>query len=211
MDDIAQLFPLEFRTPGTDAGSALGVALEYWVEMSGSVMADNPEHDYEELANPELFFNRILEEAMIDTATKGGTPTCEFWPSLDAKRYPEIDRFTLLEEMVTVVAYAVLAMKAEHEGKHDEAWIYAADARYWAGILRAAWAYTKNRRNPAAELAKRRHAENEDLKKVALEYWRDNIDRSLSASKAANELLKVVYLSHKTLSGLVAKEKKKQS
>lgn len=61
----------------------------------------------------------------------------------------------------------------------------------------------------ASELAKLRHAENYALSASALAYWRENIDPNLSAAKAANELLRVVPLSHKKLSELVSAEKKK--
>lgn len=66
------------------------------------------------------------------------------------------------------------------------------------------------KRNPAAELARRRHAENYALANDALKYWREKIDPNLSASKAANELIGVVPLSHKKLAELVSAEKKKQ-
>lgn len=61
----------------------------------------------------------------------------------------------------------------------------------------------------AATLAKKRHAENYAFAAYAVEYWKKNIDPSLSASKAANELIGVVKLSHKKLSEIVSAEKKK--
>lgn len=67
------------------------------------------------------------------------------------------------------------------------------------------------KRNPAAELARRRHAENYAMVDDALKYWRENIDPAISASKAANELVRVVPLSHKKLAQVVAAEKKKQT
>lgn len=65
--------------------------------------------------------------------------------------------------------------------------------------------------NPAAELAKKRHAETYALAKEAIEHWRENIPADLSAQKAANELVKVVPLSHKKLAEYVSAEKKKVS
>ncbi len=65
-------------------------------------------------------------------------------------------------------------------------------------------------RNPAAELARRRHAENYAMVDDALKYWREKIDPAISASKAANELVRVVPLSHKKLAQVIAAEKKKQ-
>lgn len=63
---------------------------------------------------------------------------------------------------------------------------------------------------PAQNLARLRHAENYALANDALKYWREKIDPNLSASKAANELIGVVPLSHKKLAELVSAEKKKQ-
>lgn len=64
-------------------------------------------------------------------------------------------------------------------------------------------------RSAASAMAKQRHKENYALAETAIKYWRENIDRNLSASKAAEELLKVVPLSHKKLAELVSIEKKK--
>ncbi len=63
--------------------------------------------------------------------------------------------------------------------------------------------------NPAAKLAKLRHAENYAMAADALEFWRENIDPSLSAEKAASILERIVPLSHKKLAAVVSKEKKK--
>lgn len=212
MDEVAESVPRELRTPITEAGSALNAAWDFWVEMSINLMADNPEYDYGELANPESFFaSKIFGQAWDDAATNGDKSVDEIGLSLDGKRDPESAPFALLQVMNAVVAYAVQAMKAEKGDKHDEAWTYVADARYWAGILRAAWTGKKHGTNPAVELAKRRHAENYALIGDALKYWREKIDPTLSASKAANELVRVVPLSHKKLAELVAAEKKKQT
>jgi hypothetical protein len=210
MDEIAESVPRELRTPITVAGSALNVAWDFWVEMSGNLMADNPERDYGVFANPESFFaSKIFGEAWDDTATNGDKSVNEIGLSLDGQRDPESAPFALLQVMSAVVAYSVQAMKAENGEKHDEAWTYAADARYWAGILRAAWTGKKHGTNPAVELAKRRHAENYALIGDAVKYWREKIDPTISASKAANELLRVVPLSHKKLAEVIAAEKKK--
>lgn len=64
--------------------------------------------------------------------------------------------------------------------------------------------------NVASILAKKRHTEHYALKEHAAEYWRKNIDPNLSASKAANELLQIVPLSHKTLAAIVSAAKKNQ-
>jgi|GEM_PF-2352258 hypothetical protein len=208
MDEMTKRVPRELRTPITEAGSALNVAWEFWVEMSRKLMADNPERDY--LEDPESFFWSTISEAWDDPATNGDEAVEEIGLSLDGKRDPESAPFALLQAMFAVVAYAVQAMKAEKADKHDEAWTYAVDAQYWAGILWASWAEKMHGTKPAVELAKRRHAENYALIEDALKYWHEKIDPTISASKAANELVRVVPLSHKKLAEVIAAEKKKQ-
>ncbi|WP_233831786.1 hypothetical protein [Paraburkholderia sp. ZP32-5] len=66
-------------------------------------------------------------------------------------------------------------------------------------------------RNPAAEMAKLRHAESRELIKDAVAHWRANIDPTLSAQKAATELTKVVPLSHKKLAEIISAAKKSTS
>lgn len=61
----------------------------------------------------------------------------------------------------------------------------------------------------AATLAKKRHAENYAMVAQAVKYWRENINPDLSASKAANELVQVVPLSHKKLAEIISAEKRK--
>jgi hypothetical protein len=65
------------------------------------------------------------------------------------------------------------------------------------------------RTNAAAQMARMRHKENYALANTAVEYWREHIDPNLSASKAANQLVQIVPLSHKKLAELVSAEKKK--
>ena len=64
--------------------------------------------------------------------------------------------------------------------------------------------------NPAALLARRRHAENYALTEEVIKLWKQNIDPSLSAQKAANELIRYVPLSHKKIAEIVAAQKKKK-
>ncbi|NJM12619.1 MAG: hypothetical protein HC889_12760 [Synechococcaceae cyanobacterium SM1_2_3] len=218
--DIVGRVPREMRTPITDAFSALCVAWEFWIEMSSHLMADNPNQDYGENADPETFFlNNFFKSAWDDPATNGDKLVDEIRLSADEIGLPldgeyasnNIAHFALIQVMIAAVAYAVQVMKAEKNDKHNEAWTFAADAKYWAGILQAAWAAKMDRENPAAELAKKRHAEHYAMIEDAVQYWRDNIDKNLSASKAANELIRVVPLSHKKLAEVIAAEKKKRS
>lgn len=179
--------------------------------MCGWLTQDDSESDSDLLADPEsVFDSKIFGQAWDDPTTNGDKAVEEIRISTDGVPVSERFPITLLEEMTAVVAFAVQAIKAEVSDKHDEAWTYAADARYWAGVLLATWVHVKDVKNPAVELAKMRHAENHALIGDALKYWRENIDPSLSASKAANELVRVVPLSHKKLAEVVAAEKKKR-
>lgn len=244
MDESAESAPRELRTPTTEAKVALRAARDFFVDISETMMANNPGRDYGKLIDPESFFtSEIFSEAWNDPATSGDKSVDEIGPSLvdweirffpggygvndlevprrDPQIYPASPTL-MLHVMSAIVAYAVQAMKAEQGGKHDEAWKYAADARYWAGILRASWdwlgalkvsqAEKMNATNPAVELAKKRHAEHYAMSEYVLKYWREKIDPSLSASKAADELLRarVVPLSHKKLAEIVSSEKKKR-
>lgn len=53
-----------------------------------------------------------------------------------------------------------------------------------------------------------RHKENYELKKQAIDYWCANIDLNLSNDKAANELVKIVPMSHRKLSEYVSEAKR---
>ncbi|RAS17581.1 hypothetical protein DFO50_103192 [Microvirgula sp. AG722] len=210
MNEVTESMPREMRTPITEAGSALSCANDFWVELSRDLMTDHPGLDFGEFESPESFFDsNIFGDAWIDPATNGDKSVDEIGLSLDGERDPENAPFALLQVMSTIVAYAVQAMKAEKNNKRDEAWTYASDARYWAGILQAAWGGKKHGTNPAAELARRRHAGNYALVADALKYWREEIDPTISASKAADKLVRVVPLSHKKLAEVIAAEKKK--
>lgn len=60
----------------------------------------------------------------------------------------------------------------------------------------------------ASFAAKIRHTETYELKKYAIEYWREHIDPKLSNPKAADLLLKVVSVSHRKLVDYVAEAKR---
>lgn len=55
-----------------------------------------------------------------------------------------------------------------------------------------------------------RHKESRESKEFARKYWSENIDPKLSASKAANTLMKVVPYEHRTLQNWVYEWRKEQ-
>ena len=60
----------------------------------------------------------------------------------------------------------------------------------------------------ASKAANARHVETYELKKQAMDYWREHINPNLSNPKAADLLLKVVALSHRKLVEYVAEAKR---
>ena len=234
MNESEKTALLDLRTPNTEAREAILVAWQFYVELNNKVKADYPEQLTEE--DPEsYFYENILKKALGLSATNKDKKkwddkiTCE-------QEVTEIIRmlvsvfgqrdgiliYTLLIAMHAVIAHAAQAINAEIIDKHEQAWAFASDARYQAGVLQVAWQHfkifangktkigEKRSKNPAAELAKLRHAENYAMAEEALKYWQENIDLSRSAQKAANELIGVVALSHKKLAEIVAAAKKKQ-
>ena len=213
MDDqeITIQVPREMRTPTTEAGESLNVAWDFFVGLAGRIQAANPSLKTELLSDPEKYFaSNIFNVAWDNPDTCGDKAVDEIGLSLHGERDPISAPFALIQTMSAVVNYAVQAIKAEKGGRRDQAWTYVADARYWSGILRAAWTEKIHGENPAVELARKRHTENYAMADDALKYWKEHIDPNISAAKAANVLMGVVPLSHKKLSEIVSAEKKKQ-
>ncbi|MDR1647774.1 MAG: hypothetical protein LBR88_07055 [Zoogloeaceae bacterium] len=207
------LIPRKMRTPGIYAEEALNVTSTVFTDAVAKSMADDPNHDYGELANPEKYFkNKIFDKAWDNPETDGDKSLDEIRLFLDGKRDPDNTSPELLQLMNIVVAYSVQAIKAEKDGRHEEAWTYAVDAQCWGAALQTLWSSIKEGdENPAVAMATLRHVEHNALKADAIKYWRENIDPNLSAEKAANMLTKVVPLSHKVLAAAVAEAKKKRA
>ncbi|WP_200157929.1 hypothetical protein [Allochromatium vinosum] len=192
--------PRHLRTPITEAGSAISAACDWWIDLCANIKPEN-------ISDPEdFFFEKAFESAWDNPEEDGQKHINELLSNVEYE-----SNFALLHVMNAVVAFSVQAMKAEQDGRHNDAWTYAVDAKYWAGILKAAWA-DKKHSNPASELARRRHAENYALAQEAIKYWEQNIDPSLSAQKAATELDRagVVPLSHKKIAEIIAAERRRR-
>lgn len=223
----AKEIPRELRTAITEAASALNIAIEFYAEFAELVMEIIPAEDREKLrpsdSDQHYFEHQFIEEvfgkAWRDDSTDGDKTAAMIGrtPEGELPTDDEATPFIFLSVAETIAAYAVQAMKASKNGpkQNNLAWSYAVNANYWAGILTAAWERRESnekdgmRENPAAALAKLRHAETYSMREEALKYWRDNIDPALPAAKAANALLAVVPMSHKKLAELVSAAKKK--
>lgn len=198
------------RTPVEDAGYALYCAREFFIEVTDSYITKNPNADWGEVADPESFFETYLfGGAWANPNTDGDKLIDKIGLGRDGKEIFSSE--ILLNVMSVVVAYVVQAMKAAENDKQHLAWTYTVDAHLWAGILQTSWVLRKSEENPAKLLAKKRHAENYSLINDALKHWRENVDPNLSAAKAANELMRVVPLSHKKLAEVISAEKKRLS
>jgi hypothetical protein len=219
--------PRERRTPITEAYSSLMIAMDFWcwllaeIETDSKLTSNDDEYaeaeadhgqtinDDEHSSDAESYFiDHIFGDAWNDPNTNGDELEEQIGLSLDGARDPKTAPLALIQIMFTVVAYTVQAWKSEKSGKHDEAWTYAADAQYWAGILNALHSEKIYRENPAVSMANRRHEETRALKKEVIKYWKENIDPHLTAQKAANKLLDVFSLSHKTLAEYISEGKK---
>lgn len=207
----------ELRTPITEAAAALNVAWTFFVEVTERIKAENPDGVSSDLSDPNSYFiERIFSSAFDDPNTDGDASADRIGLDLEGQK-SDTAPFALIQVMETIVAYVAQAFKAAEKDADGEnfdhaqklAWSYAIDATYWSGILKAEWGYKQFPDNPATELAKKRHAENYELIKLAQKHWKENIDPSLSAQKAANHLIGVVPLSHKKLAEVVSAEKKK--
>lgn len=199
------------RTPRTEAVAALDIVWRCWVNLCSDLATKNPDDmEIAQLARPKVFFtSKIFREWKNDQDKIKAILADEFGSVFGADQSPESARHVLLQAMAGVVACANQTLAAENNGQRDQAWIYAADTSFWAGALVATWGERKFAINPATRLANKRHKEHYAMIEQAKEYWRKNINPTISASKAADRLQKVVPLSHKKLAEVIAVEKKK--
>lgn len=111
-----------------------------------------------------------------------------------------------------VVAYCVFAVRAFFLGNEGLSWSYVADAQYWAGVVMV----TQKRAKlppPGQALASLRHLETKRKRKAVEDYWRGNIDPTLSAQKAADKVVaaEVSTLSHKVIAEIISALRKAEA
>ena len=196
--DIETCIAREFRTPYTEAARAVFTACDVFAEAVGTSLKDG--------TNPRDFFiGTIFKEKWDDSETDGDRAVQIYFDDID-KDPEEASKLALLQLSLITISYAVQAMKAEKDSR--QAWSFAVSATYWAGLIRGKPFGSATISDAALKLAKMRHAENYALADDALKYWRENIDPHLSAAKAANDLVRVVPLSHKKLAEIISAAKK---
>lgn len=191
--------PRDLRTPITEAGSAVSAACDVFVKALGDLLKEKGEDP------EEHFFQKIFKGTWDDPNTDGDKEEQDFWSDFDSAP-EETAKFALLRAVLITTSFSVQAMKARKNSR--KAWSYASSAKYWAGIVTATTFGSQLSADAAAHMAKMRHAENYAMADEALKYWQENIDPKLSAEAAANELLRIVPLSHKKLAKIVSAAKK---
>lgn len=201
--------PREISTPYTQAGGIINLALEFWLWITKMVDENTSADENTYTDSEEFFFNNIFKDMYEDIDTDGDKYQEQIGLNLDETRPSDFAPYALVQVMFTALAYAVQAMRAELNGETILAWKYIADANYWSGILMGVTSEKDGKENPAAILAYKRHSVNKAMFEEAIEHWRNNISPKISAQKAANELIKIVPLSHKKLAEVIAKERNK--
>lgn len=212
MSEISSWNEVENRRPEDCANMAVERTRLFFIEAMLRIFKPSARTDPVAVQHLNVIWAHFYWRAWDNPDTRG----LGAWRELAQPLEPEA-KFSLSEEELTrqlktidvVVGLASKAAKAIEDNRTNLAWAYAAEASFWAGGL---WMNESNEQykiNPAVLMAKKRHAENYAMTAEALNYWRENIDPTLSAEKAADHLLKVVPLSHKKLAQLVATERKK--
>lgn len=104
-----------------------------------------------------------------------------------------------------VAAYCAFAVRAYADEQDSLAWTYIADAQYWTGVVTVAKRHA-DMPGPATLLAKMKSAKQAKEYAAIEEYWRANIDRKLSAQKAADKIViaGVTSFSHKKIAEIVS-------
>lgn len=177
----------EARSPLTEAMRILFWSLpKAFADPTEERFAEAVRHIADEIYGPMLSDTAFTESALVE------------W--IDGA-YAKKQHIDVTEE---VAAYCALAVKAWSGGNENLAWTFVADAQYWMGVV----AVTARRGNlpPARLLANMRHVKTHREREKIASYWREKIDRRMSAQKAATEILKaeISNFSHKKIAEIVS-------
>lgn len=202
-EDFSGPVPRKMRTPITVSAGVISEVCDVFIRALGPLIEEKGE-------DPERhFLEKIFKATWDDEENDGDRQEREFFAEFEDNP-DEVSQVAMIHAMLIAVSYSVQAMRAEKSS--SLAWSYAASANYWCGIIKATPFGNKNNEASAASvMAKKRHAENYALVETAKKHWKDNIDPRLSAQKAADELMKIVPLSHKKLAEIVSQAKKEMN
>ncbi|KWO06047.1 hypothetical protein WM26_31060 [Burkholderia cepacia] len=176
-----------------------------------------------EIFTDEEFLLKKLKAAWDDPRIDADAVVDEFWNWIESPGQRKGSLRAIFQVITPIIAYATLAMKAEQQGDFATGWRYVGEARYWEGILNgfrmadfvvsdeldAAVKIT----NPAALMAMRRHAGSAAEKERVVAYWEANIDPTLSAAKAATQIVTSgnFSLEFRTIQTVIAAARKARS
>ncbi|WP_157648403.1 hypothetical protein [Burkholderia ubonensis] len=186
------------RTPITQAGSVLEGLATAWEQVSGN---DGGE-----------VIERYFGPMWGDEDTNGDAFLDEFYEAASRKDPNFLNHAMLLIIMISC-AYCVQAMKADKNGRRDEAWSYVDDARYWQAIVTATFAAQSEGQEGVSGLARKaaaaRHAENYAMKADVFKWCDDNLSQYSSTDSAASAVAeKIVPAKFRTVQKWISEYKK---
>jgi hypothetical protein len=134
------IIPCNSQKPAVVATGTLFVAIRFFVATVNRVVAENPEIDYSELSNPELFLQeRIFGEDLHHLDKNAQKFLQEKGSLIDTMRESEKTPLVLVQVLRLIIAYLIQTFKASKNGNSNKAWACAVDASRWAGWLEGKW------------------------------------------------------------------------
>ncbi|WP_447918156.1 hypothetical protein [Achromobacter aegrifaciens] len=201
--------PKEGTSPIKEAATALNAVLGVWEEMFHGNAGEHLKSDEGETLDPLTFFATAVVRPLLDDPETSGDAHVELMGDVS-----DPDRLPFgIQCMITCAAYVVQTIKTEKAGDWNQAWLYATKAKYWSGIILGATSSKGRGESPASALAKMRHKENYALRADVENYWRTHIDPSLSAQRAAEQVIRAnaVPLSYKKIAEIISRLRKEEA
>ena len=125
-----------------------------------------------------------------------------------SKKEADIDRYVCIAVTSLFCFDRAVASNSRNRAMVAADWLERADELYYFSSRNFNLTEKHILSERASKAANARHIETYELKKQAMDYWREHIDPNLSNPKAADLLLKVVALSHRKLVEYVAEAKR---
>lgn len=120
----------------------------------------------------------------------------------------EIDRYVLIVVTALFCFDRAVASNSRNRARIAANWLERADELYYYSSRNHNLTEKHILSERASKAAIASHKETYELKKQAIEYWREHIDPKLSNPKAADLLIKIVPVSHRKLVEYVAEAKR---